>query len=81
MNLLENLLDMNSDRRLTAEKALSHSYFLGLFDASTDYAAAWHFDESFEQTENTDDLKQLIFRELTEVAINGPSLNIGPKFY
>ena len=63
INLLEKMLELDADRRPTAEKALAHKYLSEYADI-TDEPTADAFDDSFEEKEmSTNEWKKLVYDE------------------
>lgn len=64
VDLLEKMLVLDTDERLTAEEALKHPY-LEKFHDPDDEPVAEHYDQSFEDVDLTiDQWKQLAFKEV-----------------
>lgn len=52
LDLLEKMLDLDADRRITAKDALAHPYLAQYHDES-DEPEAEQFDDSFENADNS----------------------------
>lgn len=64
IDLLEKMLELDSDKRITAEKALAHSYLEKYADPNDEPDSA-PYDESFEDMElPVDQWKDLVFKEV-----------------
>jgi p38 MAP kinase len=67
IDLLDQMLKLDSDLRPTAEQALAHPYLAQYADPSDEPTASSLYDESFEDQERSvDDWKKLIWREIVE---------------
>jgi len=64
IDLLEKMLELDADRRPTAEKALAHKYLVDFADI-TDEPTADSFDDSFEEQDKaTNEWKKLVYDEV-----------------
>eukprot|EP00002_Diphylleia_rotans_P037613 TRINITY_DN841_c0_g1_i2.p1 TRINITY_DN841_c0_g1~~TRINITY_DN841_c0_g1_i2.p1 ORF type:complete len:360 (-),score=94.18 TRINITY_DN841_c0_g1_i2:486-1565(-) len=67
IDLLENLLTLDPNKRLNVEGALAHPYLEALHDESDEPVAQGEFDFSFEKDEmNRDKLKAWIYKEIAD---------------
>lgn len=63
IDLLEKMLELDADKRITAEQALAHPYFKKFSDPS-DEPTSPPYDQSFEDMElPTEKWKELVFQE------------------
>lgn len=64
IKLLEEMLELDADKRMTAEKALAHSY-LAQYADPTDEPNSPPYDQSFEDMElNVEKWKELVWEEV-----------------
>lgn len=65
IDLLDQMLKLDSDLRPTAEQALAHPYLASCADPNDEPTASSLYDESFENEDRSvDDWKQLVWREI-----------------
>ncbi|KAL5517585.1 hypothetical protein EMCRGX_G003163 [Ephydatia muelleri] len=70
IDVLERLLTMDPDTRMTAEEALAHPYFASYADPD-DEPTAEHYDESFEElTLDVEGWKRLVFDEISSFVLD-----------
>lgn len=67
IDLLDQMLKLDSDLRPTAERALAHPYLAQYADPSDEPTASSLYDESFEDVDRSvDDWKELIWKEIVD---------------
>lgn len=67
IDLLDQMLKLDSDLRPTAEQALAHPYLAQYSEPSDEPTASSLYDESFEDQERSvDDWKKLVWKEIVE---------------
>ena len=67
IDLLDQMLQLDSDLRPTAEQALAHPYLARYSDPSDEPTASSLYDESFENLDRTvEDWKRLIWKEIVD---------------
>lgn len=65
IDLLERMLELDADKRITAEQALAHQYLEKYSDPSDEPTSA-PYDQSFEDMElPTEKWKELVFQEMS----------------
>lgn len=73
IDLLDQMLKLDSDLRPTAEQALAHPYLAQYADPSDEPTAPSLYDESFENQDRTvDDWRQLIWKQLVKFKLANP---------
>lgn len=76
VNLLEKMLVLDAERRVTAAEALTHPYFESLHDTE-DEPKAQKYDESFDDMDRTlDEWKRVTYKEVLSFK---PPLQLGTK--
>jgi len=67
LDLLENMLRFNPQKRYSAEECLAHKYFEGLHDINNEKTSP-HFDWSFDRfvPKNIQQVRKLIYDEILE---------------
>lgn len=73
IDLLDQMLKLDSDLRPTAEQALAHPYLAQYSDLDDEPTAPSLYDESFEDQERSvDDWRRLVWREVVNFKITNP---------
>ena len=73
IDLLDQMLKLDSDLRPTAEQALAHPYFAQYADPGDEPTASSLYDESFEHSDRTvDNWKKLIWAEIVKFKQKNP---------
>ena len=73
IDLLDQMLKLDSDLRPTAEQALAHPYLAQYADPTDEPTASGLYDESFENLDRTvDDWKRVIWKEIVDFKRDNP---------